>query len=574
MFVVKQSFVSGGQRRRPYRLPRRQEEGSPAHVLHRCVSWSEARVRNRWQRQTPKIQRRRKTPGAPSSSLCITKRLPDSASLSKSDIPVSQLRRLALRLPLVSSRGVLDARPIGDDGNVAPNLFFLKGGGVRQIAGLKVAYLGGHHDSLSYQCAPSAPHRAPSSNRKRRRLPFQLPPSNFSSRLLLSFPSRSDTSAMGAIAAVAAGEYRQVDVASLLRDLTAANGGAPIGPQQQQLLPDLLLTSEWPRGVALNTKAMPTPEARATATQPPPRPPDACCFPPSLPTPLARFLSTTRLQTPQVAACSLGGTGVVAELASEVQPRYHVAGIGGVFFSREPYKCVRPVVPPFSSPFAAPCPPSKRNPPPTERVVSGSPLFSHRHACFQEPEVRARDSVHWAWGGREPAPAEVAPRAGSFPSLAASRFSHSSRFRSLSCNNCPVACVDCCGREVLWFLALPRTTAPVQALTPASSMDPMKLSANTSDTTQSPYLAPPTAKPQGGGGNKSGGGGGRGDGGGADAGQNWRWQMPGGEGGGGGRPAKRPRTTDKPADPECTVFVRNIPYSVDDLALRHFFEAR
>lgn len=60
---------------------------------------------------------------------------------------------------------------------VAPNLFFLKSGGVRKIAGLKVAYLGGHHDSLSYQCAPP-----PCSWRRPPRpatSPPSLPPASF-----------------------------------------------------------------------------------------------------------------------------------------------------------------------------------------------------------------------------------------------------------------------------------------------------------------------------------------------------------------------------------------------------------
>lgn len=111
------------------------------------------------------------------------------------------------------------------------------------------------------------------------------------------------------------------------------------------------------------------------------------------------------------------------------------------------------------------------------------------------------------------------------------------------------------------------------ALTPASTMDPAKLAANTADTTQSPYLAPPAKAQQQGG---KGGGQGRGeqpDDGAGGGGQSWRWQMPGDKGGG-GRPAKRPRTSDKPPDPEATVFVRNIPFSADELALKQFFEAR
>lgn len=83
------------------------------------------------------------------------------------------------------------------------------------------------------------------------------------SHLCALSPHRSDISPLGAIAAAAAGEYRQADVAALLKDLYAGTGGS-IGPQQQQLLPDLLLTSEWPRGVALGApKEQATPEARS-----------------------------------------------------------------------------------------------------------------------------------------------------------------------------------------------------------------------------------------------------------------------------------------------------------------------
>lgn len=113
-----------------------------------------------------------------------------------------------------------------------------------------------------------------------------------------------------------------------------------------------------------------------------------------------------------------------------------------------------------------------------------------------------------------------------------------------------------------------------QALAPASAMDPVKLSAATTDTTPSPYLAPPTvAAPAGG---AKGGGGGKGDdrGGEAGGGQNWRWQIPGEGGAAAQRPTKRPRTNDKPPNPEATVFVRNIAFSADELALRQFFEAR
>jgi hypothetical protein len=102
---------------------------------------------------------------------------------------------------------------------VAPNLTFLRGAGVRTLAGLRVAFASGHYDALSYR----------------------------------------DASAAGALAAASAGELRAADVAALCKSAEASP--EPI---------DLLLTCEWPRHVAAATGApLPPPEVAAASVSGP-----------------------------------------------------------------------------------------------------------------------------------------------------------------------------------------------------------------------------------------------------------------------------------------------------------------
>jgi hypothetical protein len=112
----------------------------------------------------------------------------------------------------------LDSALLPADGCVAPNLYFLRGAGVRTLAGLRVAFAGGHFDPLSYR----------------------------------------DASAAGAQAAAQAGELRAADVAALLK---ATDGAAA-----EQV--DLLLTAEWPRHVAA-AAAQPPPEVAAASVSGP-----------------------------------------------------------------------------------------------------------------------------------------------------------------------------------------------------------------------------------------------------------------------------------------------------------------
>ena len=100
-----------------------------------------------------------------------------------------------------------------------------------------------------------------------------------------------DASKVAASAAAAEGEYRNEDVQAV-KAAHFADGCATI---------DLLLTAEWPTGV--------------------------CAF--------ARDAAAS---APAVAAAAEAGSPVVAELARDLQPRYHAAGRGGVFFAREPYR--------------------------------------------------------------------------------------------------------------------------------------------------------------------------------------------------------------------------------------------
>jgi hypothetical protein len=105
------------------------------------------------------------------------------------------------------------------DGTVAPNLTFLRGAGVRTLAGLRVAYASGHYDALSYR----------------------------------------DASAAGALAASSAGELRAADVAALCK--SAEGSPEPI---------DLLLTCEWPRHIGAASGApLPPPEVAAASVSGP-----------------------------------------------------------------------------------------------------------------------------------------------------------------------------------------------------------------------------------------------------------------------------------------------------------------
>jgi hypothetical protein len=114
----------------------------------------------------------------------------------------------------------LDSALLPADGCVAPNLHFLRGSGVRTLAGLRVAFVGGHFDPLSYR----------------------------------------DGSAAGAQAAALAGELRAADVAALVK---ATEGGGAEAV-------DLLLTCEWPRHIAAAAPQPPPEVAAASVSGPAP----------------------------------------------------------------------------------------------------------------------------------------------------------------------------------------------------------------------------------------------------------------------------------------------------------------
>ena len=137
------------------------------------------------------------------------------------------------------------------DGVVAPNITFLRHPKVSVVEGLRVAVLPGRHNDMSY----------------------------------------ADASKVAAAAAAAEGEHLAEDVAAL-RASHFADGAGVV---------DLLLTSQWPRGV----HAFASPGAGPPA---------------------------------DVVAASNAGTPPAAELARDLQPRYHAAGNGGCFYAREPYR--------------------------------------------------------------------------------------------------------------------------------------------------------------------------------------------------------------------------------------------
>jgi len=158
----------------------------------------------------------------------------------------------------------IDALPGGrkhcrhPEGVVAPNITFLRSPAVRDIAGLRVAALPGHHNPLSYD----------------------------------------DESKLATSAAVAEGEYRPEDVKAL-RASHASSGGGVV---------DLLLTADWPVGITAFAR-------------------------------VGKDDSTiSRART-----ASASGSHACAELARDLQPRYHVAGGGAnasepIFYAREPYR--------------------------------------------------------------------------------------------------------------------------------------------------------------------------------------------------------------------------------------------
>jgi hypothetical protein len=101
---------------------------------------------------------------------------------------------------------------------LAPNLYLLRGSGVRALAGLRVAFLGGHYDALSY---------------------------------------KEGGGCAAALGATAAGEFRPSDVSALCRLLEA----------EPSVAVDLLLTSDWPHHVAAALGAPPSPEAASASAQ-------------------------------------------------------------------------------------------------------------------------------------------------------------------------------------------------------------------------------------------------------------------------------------------------------------------
>ena len=104
--------------------------------------------------------------------------------------------------------------------------------------------------------------------------------------------SFDDESKLAATAAAAEGEYTKQDVKALRTSLAAQGGGGV----------DLLLTSDWPRNVTAFSR-----DGKDSASA--------------------------------ASRASAAGSPASAELARELQPRYHVSGrSGGAFYAREPYR--------------------------------------------------------------------------------------------------------------------------------------------------------------------------------------------------------------------------------------------
>lgn len=108
--------------------------------------------------------------------------------------------------------------------------------------------------------------------------------------------SYTDESQLSATAAREEGEYTVKDVAVVKQSHNTSGGGVV----------DILLTSDWPQGVCAFAR-------------------DKECE------------STESKESPARAA-SNNGSPACADLARELQPRYHVAGTSGVFYAREPYR--------------------------------------------------------------------------------------------------------------------------------------------------------------------------------------------------------------------------------------------
>ncbi|GJP72513.1 hypothetical protein CLOP_g3241 [Closterium sp. NIES-67] len=139
---------------------------------------------------------------------------------------------------------------------ICDNIEWLRGAGIADLCGLKVAYLGGRYDPATY------------------------------------LSGQADGEGEGV------GRQERGAVEALV------DAGADVGAV------DVLLTNEWPKGVAALThpSLLPSPPPPATAASEP-------------------------------ASVDWAGVGspVAATLAKELMPRYHVAGGAGVFFARPPY---------------------------------------------------------------------------------------------------------------------------------------------------------------------------------------------------------------------------------------------
>eukprot|EP00854_Cymbomonas_tetramitiformis_P002461 gene2461-3197_t len=107
---------------------------------------------------------------------------------------------------------------VKEDGVIFPNLTFLRGAGIRDLHGLRVAYLAGRYDALSF----------------------------------------ADQSAVAANAAAIAGEYRVEDVKALT---SAAEGGPNFGKPPV----DLFLSNEWGKGILYASPTAPAEPAHVLA---------------------------------------------------------------------------------------------------------------------------------------------------------------------------------------------------------------------------------------------------------------------------------------------------------------------
>lgn len=235
--------------------------GSP-----RCTSGSRRRARRVLRLPVSPVWQVNKSSGPFVAVFCAGRFLPESGP---GELPAYISGASSAPVPtyfvdaLPGGSGVVDpggASAAPGPVEVAPNLFWLRGGGVTSVCGLRVAFLGGHFDALSFSSAgqPGA-----------------------------------------AAAARTAGELQPPDVSALAAAL----------PPRDAPPPDLLLTCDWPRGVAAPCGGAP-PGAEA-------------------------------------AAASASAPAPIAALAAAATARYHVAGTrscgggsggGAVFsFARAPF---------------------------------------------------------------------------------------------------------------------------------------------------------------------------------------------------------------------------------------------